>query len=251
MSTTQRAGTISRGGARFYVDSVTGDKHPGVTSILNMLPKPFLGPWAAKMAAECAVDSLGEMVTLAVRDRQGAIDYIKNASRRYTSQRGDIGTQAHEAFEILAAGKQTRVHPDIQPYVKHFQEFLDKWRPEFIETEGTVWCDVNRYAGSFDAVARIGDEVVMLDWKTSKDLHEEMGLQLSAYRSATQLLRPDGTRQDMYKTDGGAILHVSVDGWKLVPFACGEKQFEVFRHLRAIFDWDSNDKRGVIGKPLQ
>ena len=39
--------TSKRGGSRFYVDPETAVKHPGVTSIVGMLPKPFLVHWAA------------------------------------------------------------------------------------------------------------------------------------------------------------------------------------------------------------
>lgn len=48
--------TLTRGGARWYVDPDTGTKVPGVTSIINVLDKPFLSPWAAKMVAEFAVE---------------------------------------------------------------------------------------------------------------------------------------------------------------------------------------------------
>ncbi|WP_243869636.1 hypothetical protein [Streptomyces liangshanensis] len=62
--------TITRSGSRFYFDPEKLDlKVPGVTSIIGMLPKPFLAFWNAKMVAELAVDSLPFVQQMAERDR--------------------------------------------------------------------------------------------------------------------------------------------------------------------------------------
>src|SRR5690606_38508722 len=70
--TTPKINTLRRGGARYYVNPETGDKVPGVTSIVGMLPKEFLKFWAAKSVATAAVDMLGEVVGIALRDRDAA-----------------------------------------------------------------------------------------------------------------------------------------------------------------------------------
>ena len=74
--TTPKVNTIKRGDTRFYVSPDSGKKAPGVTSILNMIPKPFLTFWAAKMVADEFVADPGTAVSLAIRNPSAAVDRI-------------------------------------------------------------------------------------------------------------------------------------------------------------------------------
>lgn len=251
--TDPKISTISRGGSRFYVSPTTGEKAPGVTSVVGMLPKGFLGPWNAKLVAEYAVDNLGEVVGIAMRDRQAAIDLMKGAPRRFTSKAADVGTDAHDIFEKMAGGESPgRLHPDLKVYADHFGEFLDEFQPEFLHLEQTVWSDTHNYAGSFDAVMRVQGETVGADWKTTRSgVHAEVAIQLSAYRFADYILDPAGGENiEIPKWDGGAVLHVRPEGWKLVPVKCDEEIFQYFLYLRRIFEWDREVKNAVLGNPL-
>jgi hypothetical protein len=254
--TTPKVNTIKRGGSRFYVSPETGEKVPGVTSVLGMLPKDFLRYWAAKMVAEECVADLGTVVSIALRDPDAAIDYLKRAPDRNTRKAADTGTAAHDLFERLARGETLgRVHPDLEPFVRHFNEYLDVVQPEYHFMEETVWSDSRgpdlAYAGSFDAFATIQGERVWLDNKTTRSgIHAEVGLQLAGYRYADSIIRPDGSRVPMPKADGGAVLHIRPEGWQLVPVACGEPEFEEFLNLRKTFDWDKNGKPKIIGSAV-
>jgi hypothetical protein len=241
--------TIKRGGARFYVAPESGVKVPGVTSVLGMLPKDFLRYWAAKVVAEEAVADLGTTVSIAMRDPAAAIDFLKRAPDRNTNKAADTGTAAHDLFERLAKGEVLgRVHPDLEPFVRHFSEYLDVVQPEYHFMEETVWNDTHQYAGSFDAFATIQGEKVWLDNKTTRSgIHAEVGIQLAAYRYAEAILRPDGSRIPMPKADGGAVLHIRPEGWQLVPVRADEAMFEVFLHLREIFDFEKNVKSTIVG----
>lgn len=251
--TTPKINTIKRGESRFYVNPETGEKAPGVTSILNMLPKPFLTFWAAKVVAEHAVDNLGDIVGITLRGgRQGAIDFLKGAPRRDTAKAAETGTEAHDYFERQAGGETIgRVHPDLKPFVDNFDAFLQEFSPEIVFMEETVWSEKHDYAGSFDAYGIINGERVWLDWKTTRSgVHPEVALQLAAYRNADYIIRPDGSRVPMPSADGGAVLHVRPEGWQLVPVKCDDEVFETFLHLRRVFDWDHGLKDAVIGAPL-
>ncbi|WP_329105547.1 hypothetical protein OG792_32915 [Micromonospora sp. NBC_01699] len=251
--TTPKINTISRGGSRWYVNPESGAKAPGVTSVLGMLPKPFLQHWAAKVVATYAVENLGDIVGIALRgDRQGAIDYLKGAPRRDTAQAAETGTAAHDLFETMAKGLPVgRVHPDYKPFVEHFDAFLVEFHPEIVFTEETVWSEEVDYAGSFDAYAVIDGERLWLDWKTTRSgVHPEVAIQLAAYRHADYIIRPDKTRVPLPGADGGAVLHVRPEGWSLVPVRCDAEVFEVFKVLREVFTWDRETKDGVIGEPV-
>lgn len=247
--------TIKRGGSRFYVDPDDGHiKVPGVTSVVGMLPKDFLTFWAAKITAETAVEQVDTVVRLAERDPQGAIDYLKGAHRRTTKQAADLGSAAHDLFERLARGETVNprhVHVDVKPHVKWFTEFLDEIQPEFLYLEETVWSDTNRYAGSFDAIARVDGEVVVLDWKTSKAVYDSVALQLAAYRYADRIiLASDGSSVDVPEMHGGAVLHVRPEGWQFVPVECGPVVYDAFLSLRKVFDWEQEGKKRVVGRPM-
>lgn len=245
--------TIKRGDSRFYVNpDNTDEKVPGVTSILNMIPKPFLTFWAAKVVAETAIDTIGEMVGLAMKDRQGAIDFLKAAPRRSTSGSADIGTEVHNLFEKLARGEDVkRVHPDYVPFVQHIEEFNAKYQPEYLYVEEAVWSDTHKYAGSFDAIVRIEGETVMLDAKTTKSgVHSEVALQLSAYSYADRLVLQDGTTADIPKIDAGAVLHLRPEGWQLVPARVDQDVYNGFLVCRQMFDVVNSLMKNVLGDPV-
>lgn len=244
--------TIHRGGSRFYVDPTTRAKVPGVTSVVAMLPKPWLTFWAAKETAETAVKNLGPVVGLALSDTTGAIDYLKRAHRRTTSEAADTGTEVHNLFEKAARGQRIgRQHPDLEPFVRHIHDFHDRYQPTYRFIEDTVWSDTHQYAGSFDAICDIERETVMLDAKSTRSgVHEEVALQLSAYTHADRIIAPDGEPAGIPQIHGGAVLHLRPEGWKLVPVRVDEDVFAYFLHLRKVFDWVNGDASTVLGRPL-
>lgn len=262
-----RVNTIQRGGSRFYVDPEDGHKAPGVTSIIGMLPKPFLQYWAARTVAEAAVEQ-AEAV-LAIRggkdprtgqylgDPDAAVDMLKGAPRRYTKSRADLGAAAHDMFERLIRGETVRhVGMDLDPYKRHFCEFLDRVQPELVSAEDVVWSDQHDYAGSSDAILRIQEEdgswaTVIVDWKTSRDTYPDVALQLAAYAHADRIIDVDGVSSPMPKIDAGAVLHVTPDRWALKPVDIRTSPvFEVFLTLRRVFTWDRETSKCVIGKPI-
>lgn len=251
--TAPKVNTIKRGDARFYVEPDSGEKYPGVTSILNTLPKDFLRYWAAKMVAQEAVEDVGTLVSMVLRDPSAAIDHLKKAPDRFTRKAADVGTAAHDLFERLARGETLgRVHPDLEPYVRHFSEFLAKVQPEFLFLEETVWSDTHRYAGSFDWLARIEGELVWGDNKTTRSgIHAEVGIQLAAYANADSILRPDGSRVPLPKSELGAVFHVRPEGWQFVPVRADRALFEkVFLPLREVFEYEREIKPTIIGRPI-
>ncbi|MFE4367957.1 MULTISPECIES: hypothetical protein [unclassified Streptomyces] len=250
--------TIQRGGSRFYVNAETNERVPGVTSVLAMLPKPFLTPWAAKTTAEAAVDNLPAVTSIAKYDRDGAVDFLKGAYRRYTKTRAGIGSEAHDLFERMI--REEVVNPadlpsQMRPYYENFSEFLDKVQPQLLRAEDVAWSDRHQYAGSFDALLRItGDDgetvTVIVDWKTSKDTYPEVALQMAAYGFADRLIDPEGNSEPMPLIDAAAVLHITDTRWKFKPVRFDAEVFGCFLNLRRTFDWDREVSSTVIGKPF-
>ena len=250
--TTPKVQTLQRSGSRFYIEPTTGEKQPGVTSILNMLPKPFLTFWSAKMVAEAAYDNLGAVVNLAINnERQAAVDMLKAAPRRFTSGRATIGTDAHSVFEAMIKNEKPRITPDTEGHAKQFGAWLDEFQPTLLMAEETVWSDTYGYAGSFDAICEVGGETVIIDYKTSKSAYESVALQLAAYRFADHIVRADGNKVPIPKITAGAVLHIREDMHDFYPFKCDEEVFKTFVALREfVYEWEQVVSKTVKGKPL-
>lgn len=258
-----KVNTIKRGGSRLYVHPGSAEKVPGVTSVLNMLPKPFLKFWASKVVAETAVENLGSVVSIAMNDPKGAIDYLKRSPDRFTANSADMGTEVHDLYERLAKGEDVnprRLHPDLKVYFEHFQEFKAEFEPEFVYLEETVWSEKHEYAGSFDFMAWINDPdtegervLVIGDWKTTRSgVHEEVALQLAAYKHADYILRPDGEEIPIpEEISVGVVMHARPEGWQLVPARIDEEVFEVFQVLRKVYTWDKETQKTVLGDGVQ
>ena len=248
--TTPKVKTFSAKGSRFYVDAVTGESVPGVTSILNQLSKPFLQHWSAKLVAEYAVDNLASWQNL---DRQASVDLLKGAPRRYTNSRADIGSEAHDHFEKISLGEDPGpIRLEVEPYVAHFRQFMADFNPEVIGAEMTVWSDTHRYAGSFDAMLRVAGEPVIVDYKTTKAVYPETALQLAAYRYADAVIDEYGSRTPLPEVSGGAVLHITEKGYQFIPLRVDEEVFGMFLGLRnGPWEWSTDTSKTVIGQPLR
>ncbi|MBB6400527.1 hypothetical protein BKA00_007441 [Actinomadura coerulea] len=240
------------------MEPTSGHKAPGVTSIISMLPKPFLQYWSARKTAEAAADNLDVVNALAERDRDALVDFLKAAPTRYTKSRQNLGTAAHDMFERQIRGEDVRrVGPDLAPYKRHFAEFLDRVQPELISAEDVMWSDAHDYAGSSDVIMRITDpetglpEIVIGDWKTSKDTYPDVSLQLTAYKNADRIISADGSSRPMPAIQAGAVLHVTDERWALKPVEVSDRVFGVFLALRQVFDWDRQMSKEVIGKAIE
>lgn len=263
--------TVKKYGSRFYVNDSRPDVTvPGVTSVVSMLPKQdFLGPWQASMAADLAIDSFDYLKQMAERDRAGAKRYISGAARRYTEVRSKVGSRAHDVFERLMNGESVDyVHPDIENHVEHFRQFMVMVNPELVRAEDVAWSYEHEYAGSFDAILRIWVVVqpdgklkitpdrsgtpilVMVDYKTSKDTHPDVALQLAAYRYADVIIDPEGNETPMPEIDSAAVLHITDTQWAFKGVRADRAVHDYFLTLRKTFKWVREDSKGVIGMAL-
>jgi hypothetical protein len=185
-----------------------------VTSALKALPKPFLIGWAAKVAAECAVEDHAVIgLLLAKGDKRAAVDHIKGARFRDMGKKADRGTIVHSAVELYLAGKpidndevQARLEEKLVPkamwksaflMISAVLQYLQDTEPEVYWSESTVYSREHGYAGTADILARThvgGSRVpVVIDVKTSKSIYDEVALQLAGYARADFVGLDDGT----------------------------------------------------------
>jgi len=250
--TTPQVTTVKKGGSRIYVDDLTGERQPGVTSILNMMAKPGLRYWFAKVTAQEAVDSFSTIMDLVGKQRHDdAVDFLKRAPGRHSGRAADRGTIVHGLIERLNRGETvTPVHPDFEPYVRNYQDFLDRWQPEFLEVESTIWNSTVGFAGTCDAIARIQNEIVLVDLKTGANVYGETALQLNAYRNGEFVLEANGDRRPLPEIETAAVVHLREDRCEVRPIRLGGDIYEVFVALREVFRWDTDIKGTVLGKAV-
>ncbi len=101
---------------------------------------------------------------------------------------GDFGTDAHTLFETLLTSDRPADVPVKPRFRIVVDNFLD-WKKtvpslEVIENEMVVYSLKNEYAGAVDAVCKVEDKLVIMDWKTSNQMHVEYAMQVSAYARA-------------------------------------------------------------------
>jgi hypothetical protein len=217
-----------------YKDA-SGRKVPGVTTILSKgLPKPALVNWAARTAAEYAVDNWAMLDDLPISERLTLIKDAPNATKNAAALRG---TKLHDAAQTLIETGTANVEPEQVPLVESYAQFLSDWdvQPEYVEC--SVYNVTHGYAGTLDLIARLRDgRRWLLDIKTSKGVFGDMALQLAAYRHCEFLHDDDSEGDDiaMPQVDAVGIIHVRADGYDLVPLTAGAAEFRSFLYVAQV-----------------
>ena len=242
--TTPKIPTVKKNDSRLYVWEK--EQYQGVTSVVGMLPKPFLQYWAAKKVAEAAV----ERGTVTERD----IDWLKAAPRRDLNQAADTGTNVHERLDSIINKEDVDITEEEAPFIEGFNQFVDKCNPEWVMTEQTVlgfYGDLG-YAGSFDAIANIHSESWLIDFKTTRSgVHPEVALQLAAYANAREVIHPDGSTQPVPKIDRCGVLWLRPDNWQFVELKATQDPddpcFHTFGALLRSWHWDNGGSKKALG----
>lgn len=210
-------------------------KFASVTTILKVIDKPALGTWMAKQAAGLVLENPHEYST-AEKAASGVFGKRDSA--------GDRGTAVHEATELLDTGTALDfvlegMDPAYHGYLRAYDRFL-KVSPytEILHSEVTLYSTVYDYAGTTDRIIRWGDEVWLIDFKTSGQLYPEVGLQLEAYRKCNWLLKGEELTP-MPKVDRMAAIRLGADGQ--YEFRTYEGDFQAFLAAKRLWEWRKNN----------
>lgn len=235
---------VQSGDHRVYRHPRTREEVPSVTTVIGMVSKPFLVPWAAKMAAEHAAANWYRLSKLSPEER---ITEIKNAHKQYAEKRADIGDAVHDLIDCWSKGTSYHEWPvEIDPYINQFISFMTEHRPEFLENEVTLWSRKHNYAGTADWIAKIDGRVILGDNKTGRRVYNEVGLQLSALANADFIIREDGTEEPLPEIEGLAALHIRPRSWKLVPVYEQGECFSAFLAARKLLYWEREIAPNVL-----
>ena len=115
------------------------------------------------------------------------------------------GTSVHEAVEMYETYGIEDSPPEYQPYFDAYLKWRRKYQPHVISTEGATFHKALLYAGTLDLVVEIGNELYLIDIKTTAVINDMLtSVQLEAYSRAL-------STHGIY-VDKKAILHLKKDG---------------------------------------
>ena len=200
----------------------------------------------------CIRDRAFDRVARAEAGEKEGIAWLKKARYDTASEKADRGTVVHAAIEAYLAGKpftkdqmeeelrERRVPMELWKstagMVSGAMEFLFDVEPDVIWSEATVYSRTHQYAGTADLIAKvmIGGTMtpVIIDFKTSKAIYDEVALQLAAYGRAEFVGRHDGSEQPLMPGHDGPIEH----GIVIRPMASGRYERADFALREDIFD---------------
>jgi hypothetical protein len=202
-----------------------------VTTILNIIAKPGVRNWMAKVG----------------RKKVEAI----------TKRRCDLGTTVHHLFELTLKGKSFNLgnyEAEIREDLDLFDEFRINTCIEPEALEQRLWNNEYGYAGTADYIGRYKsflkymvrghktkftkESRVLGDWKTSADIYPQYWLQMAAYVAAFEELTG-------IKLDGAFIAQFRYGKIRVKEMTYDELmiEFEGYLHALGLYDWQH--KKGI------
>jgi hypothetical protein len=249
---------------------MTGLQLLSVTSILDVLNKEALVPWAAYRVADEICADPDYWANEVKRDKVDA--------RRRLSAKA-LGSHVHQAAEdwAITGTRPTNVHPEVEPFLDHVGRMFDVYQPEWVASEMVVLHRGYGYAGQADGIWKTDRGTFLIDFKSTPKTHyadgsprtpySEVALQTSAYRNA-ELVIPwrDKARE---KTQGGRWYTISdealtravpmpqVDGTLAIhctpawsqphELLSGDEEWLAFLHLLEVSRWVNGRGKNAVG----
>ena len=230
---------------------VDGRKMPGVTTILGKtMPKEALINWAANTTANYAVDNWESLTGLAPSKRLKALLEARFADRDQAANRG---TEVHQLAEAYIRGDEIEVPDALDGHVRQYERFVKEHNVMPVAVECVIANRTVGYCGTFDLVADLSGRRALLDIKTSRSgIFPETALQLTAYERAEVYLDGNGDEQPMSSLgiQDVAAIHVTADGYQLIPIQNRDDIWSYYRHLAWIY-YRQDEQVIWLGTPIE
>ena len=161
---------------------------PSVNTVLSILDKPFLKPWAIK-------GSVNEAIRLMNNNTADTDRIFREAalwSENYRTYAANVGTEAHKIIENWIRSGRSNYQDGVniansianaevrQAFVAFLKWALDR-EPKYIASEIMGESRMG-YAGTCDAICDIEGVRYLVDFKTSTRLNDTYAIQVAAYR---------------------------------------------------------------------
>ena len=206
--------TAIRNKAHTTYTLLDGTVVPGVTTILGVLNKPALVPWANKLGLQ-------------------GID-----SSKYVDEKAAIGTLAHQMIadylrgEVTDTGEYSKFQIDqAENALLSFFEWEKSHKIEPSLIEAPMVSERHRFGGTLDCIGEIDGELWLVDFKTSSGIFPEMLVQVAAY---TRLAYEHEI--DVHKVRILRIGRTADEGFEDRLVNHLDKRWELFEHCLAIYN---------------
>ena len=172
--------------------TINGIEYPSVTTVLNIIEKPWLAAWEKKeMAAALRTDLLGKDLPSDKLERIDVLDAMIKEAKKFPRTIGaaamDLGSRIHNAVEELTLKKTPQIDEDMKVGVASWKLWKQESGMEIVETEKLVYDPVLGYAGTADAIFKDSlNRLCLIDYKTSGSgiKSDSFALQVAAYAQA-------------------------------------------------------------------
>ena len=191
---------------------------PSVTTILGVLDKPGLPYWAAGLVARDAIENCaywGQRIRSG-EDPERIIRDLKRSPWKERDKAARRGTRIHQVLEAAAHGDPTDCPRDLLPMAQQAVDLLDRENIQALETEARGYNRGLWYAGTIDLIADINGKTWLLDWKSSRSIHETHIMQIAAYAHMHTTLTIDGEEKPTPHIDRLGIIHISDESATLI-----------------------------------
>lgn len=189
-----------------HIHSLDGKPLTGTTTVLQVIAKPALIPWAVKTCADFLIEVLKNKKTITLED----IDEAKKQHRLKKESAGDWGTLVHKYIEMYCKEgdwiPDTEADPKVREAFCHFVKWTTDNKVTFLESEKHVYSRDMWVGGICDIVCRIGDQIWLADVKTGSGIYPEHFWQMASYEMCLK---------EMKKYDnvaGYIVLNLKKDG---------------------------------------
>ena|SRR3990167_1807810 len=159
-------------------------------------------------------------------------------SRAIRDAAGKAGTRIHLAAEELI-GKNTiyKSNYSTEEWVKleSFVKWYHEYQPEILATELPIFSKKYGYAGRIDCIAKTGNAINVLDWKSSRSIHSSMALQFSAYAVALEEMTD-------LKIDNTAAVQLGAqnnNGYRYILYPDWRNHFKIFLNVKKTWEYDT------------
>ena len=160
-------------------------------------------------------------------------------SRQLRDQAGVAGSKIHFAIEtLLGGGELSDASYTLEEWHKlcTFVDWHRDTKPEIVELEMAVYSHKHKYAGRSDCIVKIDGKYGVLDWKSSKNLHDSFALQFASYAQAIEEMTD-------IKIDFTACLQLGAKnkkGYRYVIYDDWKSDFKVFLNVKKTWEFDQS-----------
>ena len=216
---------------------------PGTTTITGVIDKsaPLMW-WAVNCARDYILDHLEPGEPLDELEIEQLAKNARLAHRNASDKAKNLGTLVHEWIEAyikaqLNGGPEPE-WPVNEAAHEPIIEFLD-WeeRSEVVwgSSEVLVYNNDAKYAGTFDALAKVNGQITIIDFKTASGIYGTHKMQTAAYLKAEENYR-------RRLIDGFIVLRIPKDATEFETYSCFNRQeieehFEGFKGAREVLRW--------------